>query len=274
MEHLNILMNALFSVILAPFRGLNHWYGMVAVSIISALILLSVFKATSNRRAIRRNKNRAIARLLELMLFKDDIVVNLGALGRTMLANAAYMGSMVRPMLFGIVPFALLLAQVSVWFACKPLQPGEPAVVKAVFSEHARSADADLAIEASAGVTVETPVVRIPSRGEAAWRVRAVNNGFESVDVLVNGARERKTVAVGTAPRPVSPVRVQAGFWRQLAAPAETPLPAASPLARIEVVYQQASFAVAGFNFHWLLVYVVLTMLLAWALKGPFRVEI
>lgn len=274
MGYVNALMNAVFAALLAPFRGLNHWYGMVAVSLFSAIVLLAVFKVTSNRKAIRRNKNRAVARLLELMLFKDDIVVNIGALGRTMLANAAYMGSMIRPLLFGIVPFALILVQVAVWFSCQPLQPGDTALVKVTLSDSSKASQPDISARGSPGVAVETSPVRIPARNEVVWRIRAGSGESQSVDLLVNGTTERKALAVGTPPCPVSPVRARAGFWNELANPAEPPLPASGPLARIEVAYPAADFVLAGASLHWLLVYIVLTMGLAWALKGSFRVEI
>jgi len=274
MEHLNHLLNVLFGVMLSPFQGRGIWYGMIAVSLISSIVLLTIFKVTSKQQAIRRNKNRAVARLLELLLFKDDIVVNLGALWRTTLANVAYMGTVVRPLLFSLVPFALILIQVSVWFANRPLKPGETVLMKATFTSDAIATLQAVSVEPTPGVTMDTQVVRIPSRNEVAWRIRAGNNGPQSVDLLVDGASERKTIVVGDAPCPVSPVRVRAGLWTELTNPSEAPLPAAGSLVRIKVDYPSTNFTLAGFHLHWLLVYIILTMVMAWALKKPFRVEI
>lgn len=274
MEHLNLLLNAVFGAIMSPFRGLNHWYGMIVVSLFSAVVLLAIFKFTSNSKAIRRNKNRAVARLLELLLFKDDIVVNLGAMWRTILANAGYMGAMIRPLLFGIVPFALILVQVSVWFSHRPLRTGESTVIKATFAGDAGTALPEITAQGSSGVRVDTSSVRIPARREVAWRLSALSDGQHSVDLLINGAREVKTIATGNITCPVSPVRAGTGFLDQLINPAESPLPAAGPLARIEVDYPASDFALAGHSCHWLLVYLVLTMAMAWAMKRPFGVEI
>lgn len=259
---------------LSPFQGRNIWYGMIAVSLISSIVLLALFKITSKRQAIRDNKNRAVARLLELLLFKDDIVVNLGALWRTILANFKYMGTMIRPLLFGLVPFTLILIQVSVWFANRPLETGETVLLKATLSNNASAIQQAVSLETTPGVTVETQAVRIPSRNEIAWRLRAVSSGPQSVDLLINGTRERKTIAVGDTSCTVSPVRIHAGLLEELLNPSEAPLPADSPLVRIDLDYPPSKLTLAGFNFHWLLVYIVLTMAMAWALKKPFRVEI
>ncbi|MEI6219001.1 MAG: hypothetical protein WCP86_08875 [bacterium] len=275
MEYVNAMANAVFRALISPFRGMNHWYGMLAISFASAVVLLAIFKATSNRQSIRRSKNRAIARLLELLLFKDDIVVNLGALGRTVAANVVYMGSVLRPMLFSIVPFALILIQLSVWFGHSPLQAGETTLLKATLSEPASNmAQLQVTADPSPGIEMETPSVRIPSRNEIAWRLKATAAGPQYVDVLVNGVRERKNLAVGTAPCPVSPVRGGTGLWDELLHPTEAPLPNAGALTRIEVDYPESVFALGNHNIHWLLIFIILTMAIAWALKKPFRVEI
>ena len=69
---------------------------------VGSAVLLLVFKLASNRRLVRRTRNQAVARILEFLLFRDDIVVNLGAFGRVMAANLAYLGSLLLPLLVSL----------------------------------------------------------------------------------------------------------------------------------------------------------------------------
>ena len=54
---------------------------MMAVSLLTALLMLFVFQLTSNQAGIRRAKDRIKAHLLELRLFKDNMRVTLWAQG-------------------------------------------------------------------------------------------------------------------------------------------------------------------------------------------------
>ena len=268
------VMNSIFSAVLNPLSGFDAWWGMLVISLASSLLLLLVFKFVSNRRAIRKTRNRAIARVLELLLFKDDVVVNLGALGRVLWANLLYMGSLLKPMLVSMIPFVLILIQVSVWFGSRPLRTGETALLKVKLTGNNGVIQQDISLSTSAGVEVETRAVRIPSRNEVAWRLVARNDGQQWAGITVGGREERKGVAVGERLAAVSNVRVRTGSWRALMYPVEPPLAPDGPIEWIAISHPGAEFTLGGMRLHWLVVYFVLTLVIAWLLKGPLKVEI
>src|SRR5207248_7289803 len=108
---LNVGGNAFGRYVLAPIGVLLGWLSATLVSAATGVLLLYVFKYTSNQRAIRRVRNDINAELLALKLFKDSPLVALRAQGRILLGAAALFVHAIVPMLVMVVPVCLLLGQ-------------------------------------------------------------------------------------------------------------------------------------------------------------------
>jgi hypothetical protein len=274
MKILNALLNRLFDILLGPFRAENPWPAMVVVCLLTTVSILLIFKWTSNPKALQKQKNRAIARLLEFVLFKDDIVVNLGAFGRVMIANLAYLGTLIIPLLISLIPVALILIQLSCWFSMRPLRPGETAVLTARLPDRLPVMKQTISLEASAGLDVEAGPVRAPSQNEISWRLRIRSDGDAWADVNVNGTKIRKSIATGNRLSRLAPLRPQAGGWTELTHPAEAPLPAEGPLTAIRIQYPSSGLDLGGHSHNWLLVFCILALVFGVLLLKPMRVVI
>ena len=271
----NFVVGGMFNVLLFPFRGLSPWFGMIFVSLITAFLMLWVFKLTSNQAGIRKAKNAIKAHLLELRLYQDNMRISLQAQGRIVRANLSYIACNAKPMLVMIVPFVLILAQLNLWFGAAPLKPGEETLVKAKIARGADPLALDIAIEPSPGLTVETPAVRIPDEGEITWRIRAAGPGPASLTFRLAGRTIVKPVAVGGSPlTKVSTHTVGRSVLKELLYPGEKPLPQDTPLVSIEVLYPSGGLPLFGLSVNWLVAYFVLSIIFGFAFKGIFKVEI
>jgi uncharacterized membrane protein (DUF106 family) len=135
MDLFNTVIDKIFDLFFLIFKGMGPWSAMIAVSLLTGLLMLFIFKKTSDQAGIRRVKNRIKAHLLELRLFKDSLGVSLKAQGQIVRANLRYMGYSLKPLLVMIVPLVLILIQLNFWFAYDCLQPGqEKGVHDIVFS--------------------------------------------------------------------------------------------------------------------------------------------
>jgi len=273
MHLLNSLINALFDLLLSPVAGVSPWVGMTLLAIPATILLLLVFRLVSRPASIRRKRNRLMARVLELVIFKDDAAVSLGALGRILKANAAYLGMLLIPMAVACLPMAVFLVQAYHWFGLRGLEAGETAVATARFRPDTRIMQHTVSLAVSPGLQAETPAVRVPSLREVSWRIRASGAGPGWIDVLVDGKPYRKDLPLGTRLLRASPRRTR-GLLGQVAYPAEPPLPHEAPLDRITIALPERTLRIGNIHFHWLLVFFVLTMAIGLLLKGPIRVEI
>ncbi len=199
----------------------------------------------------------------------------LSAQKNVVLYNLKYMQHFVRPMLFMVIPMAVVLLQLEGWFGYRPLKPGESAIVSVKKPMSEGKDVAKVALAAEKGLTVETPPLRIPGE-EVDWRVRADEPGEHTLTLTVLGQVLQKKVVVfsnGALAR-VSPGAATAGLlWgASLNSDEESPLVNAAQF--IEVEYPSRAIRVLGWELHWLLVFFVLSTVFAFALKGFFRVEI
>ena len=267
---------AVFGAFFLPFRALGPWAAMAAVSLLTGLLMLFIFKKTSNQDGILRTKNLIKAHLLEIRLYKGDFGQTMRSQGRILLANGRYLGYAVKPMLVMFVPVLLLLLQLDAWYGARSLRPGESAIVKVRLDASAAPTRTPLAIEAPAGLTVETPALRIDEEQEIDWRVRADAAGLHEIRFSLDGGSFTKTVAVGQPPLKtrIVPRRVRSGGWDALNHPGEALLPSNLPVVSVEVAYPPAGLSLFGWSMHWLVAYFLLSIIFGFGLKGLFKVEI
>jgi len=143
----NSVTGAVFDVLFLPFRSLSPWFAMGFISLLTAFLMLWIFKLTSNQEGIRKAKNAIKAHLLELRLYKDNMRVSLRAQGRILAANARYVACNAKPLAVMILPLLLILAQLNLWFGAAPLETGRPAVVKVGLAAGTDPEALDIAIE-------------------------------------------------------------------------------------------------------------------------------
>ena len=275
MSVFNSALNAIFDVLFFPFRPLHPWFGMAFISLLTGLLMLFIFRRTSNQAGIRRTKDRIKAHLLELRLFKDNMRVTWSAQGRILRANLRYIGYSFRPLLVMIIPLILILVQMNFWFGYKALDIGEAAILKVRLDETVNPLEIDAALEAPPSVVVETPPLRLEEEREIDWRIRAQSPGRESLVIRVGGQDFAKTVSVsGKSLSRISPRRVRRSFFAELFYPSEKPLPSSPFIRSIEVVHPVKKLSVLGLRLHWLAAYFILSIVFGFALKRPFKVEI
>jgi uncharacterized membrane protein (DUF106 family) len=273
MTLINGVLRAVCDVVLFPFHRLPDWVGLTVVSLVAAVGMLLVFKKTSDQEKLAAVKRRIHACLFEIRLFNDDLRAILRAQLEVLRHNLTYLKLSLVPLFWMIVPFVLVIAQLQFHYGYLGLRPGQTAVVKVLLKEE-RATRPAASLEAPDGLRVETPPLWIPTTRELAWRIGAEREGDYQIQVVVDGTAETKTVRVSDQVVRLSPLRVAAGFLDELIYPAEAPLPASSPLASIGLAYPGRDIEVLGFGLHWMVVFFVLSMVFAFALRNRFGVTI
>jgi len=261
---------------------MNPWIGMILISFLTALLMLFVFRFTSNQEGIRRVKNKIKAHLLELGLFKDSLSLSLKAQGNILRNNLKYISYSAKPLLVMIIPLILILIQLNVWFGYEALTPGQETILKVKLEEGQNPLDINIALEPSTGFDIQTPPLRIEEEKEINWRLQAREKGVHDLTFIVNGQRLTKKVAIAQRPlSKISPLKVRRSFINELINPGESPVPRDVPIKTIEVKYPAKDMNFFGWRIPWLLgippwlvVYFALSIILGFVFKGIFKVEI
>ena len=97
---------------------------VVGISLIVGLVMVVVFRYTSDQKAIRVAKDHLKAHLLALRLFQDQIPVVLRSYGRIVLATGHYLRLAFKPLLFVIVPLIFLIVQLDRYLGSMPIEAG------------------------------------------------------------------------------------------------------------------------------------------------------
>ncbi len=282
MSYINAVLRPVFEFLLSPFSELPAIVGLAVVSLITSIGMLLVFKKTSNQDAIAAVKRRIHANLFEIRLFNDDLRAILRSQTEILRHNLTYLRLSAVPMLWTLPPLILIIAQLQFHYGYRGLDAGAPVLLKVELQDTGNNASweeaprPELTLTAPSGILVETPGgLWIPSLQEMDWRISISGQepGDFTVDVMLEGQAYSKAVRVSNDVVLRSPSRLAKGFLNQLLYPAEDPLPAGSPIKSISVTYPDEEVSVFGFSLHWMIIYFVLAIAFAFALRNKFKVQ-
>jgi hypothetical protein len=272
---LNSVLTFLFGLFYGALRWLGPFWSLVGLSCLGGILLVWIFGKVSNQDAIRRTRNRLSAELIALRLFKDDLRVFFRVQAQVLVWTLKYLRHSLVPMLILMVPAVLILIQLNLHYALRPLAVGEAGLVKVKLRDPAAlTRGAEFTLQAPANLKVETAGVQIAELKEISWRVRGDLPG--RFDLVVNDGKTSvtKKVAVGGPMEGVSSLRTGADWLTSLLYPGESPIPKTSAIESIEILYPELDISFLGWRMSWLIVFLVVSLVFGYAFKGVLGVQI
>ncbi len=276
MTALNAILRSVFDFLQMPLRGMSPFFGVLLWSALTGVLMLLVFKWASDQEKITAAKKPLHACIYEIRLFNDDLRAIMRAQVELVGHNLAYIQLTLKPVLIMMVPLILMLGQLHYFYNYRGLAPGEGTLLTVELGDDWEAGNAgsrpEYALEVPPGLRVETPGAWFPSLKRIMWRLSAEAEGEYDLKVTVDGEAYTKELSVSDAVVRRSPVRPDRGVLAQFLYPAEAPLPATSPVESISVTYTEAEVWLLGWHTYWWIVYFVLAMVIAYAIRKPFGV--
>jgi len=274
MSLFNSLSSGLFTRLLAPFgvaRSWSPWLDILLWSVLGGIVALLVYKRVSNQKGITRAKNAIKVNLLEIRLFKEDILGVFTSTLKILAQNALYIGHNLLPMVVMFVPMMAILFQLEAHYAFAPLPPGSVQLLRVELDGDKLPATA-LKLDLPPGVALDAPPVRTP-HGEAVWRLRLEQPGDHVLTLHAGDETLTKRVAVGGQPRRVPVLRTKT--WEAFLYPGEESLPRDSAVRTIKLQYPERDLGwMPGGEGGILGTFFVLSIVAGLALKGVFKVTL
>jgi hypothetical protein len=255
----------------------TYLISLTVLGMVTGIAILPVFGKYSNTEGIALAKRKIRAALYEFRLFGDEPRLVFRAQGQLLLWNARYLGLMLKPTAFILLPIIALMMLMDTVYGHRPLQVGEATLVTARVANNIDLNHISPEIR-GANIAVETPSVRLPDRHQVVWGVRATTPGNDQLSLSVPGSAARessaqKSVAVGTALHMIADRRVTSlRAW--LIHPGETLLPRNSAFRWIEIQYPDAEVELFGFGIPWMVWFLLVSWITVFALRKPFGVII
>jgi hypothetical protein len=270
---LNVLANLLARPVLAPIAAMPGWLSATLIACASGALLLLIFKYTSNQKAIQRVRNEIQANLFALKLFKDATPVVLAAQAAMIRGAFRLFLLSIVPILVMMVPVLLLLGQLSLWYQHRPLHVGEETVVALKLA----GADGDplpaVELEPTSAATVAIGPVRVPSKREVVWKLKAREPGSHMLTFHAGQQTVTKALAIGDGFMKVSPRRAGRDWYDILLNPAESPFPPSSMVQSAEVDYPDRPAWTSGTDY-WVIYWFAVSMVAAFCARPFLNVKI
>ncbi len=245
---------------------------VVVLSVVVGLLMVIVFRYTSDQKAIRMAKDHLKAHLLAVRLFQDQLPVVLSSYWRIIQSTGRYLQLAFKPLLYVIVPLTLLIVDMDRHLGFTPIETGKPFLVQA------RAVNADvldqLSLQLPAEMALTAPAVHVPARNEIVWRVAAEKDGHYQVNVTANGQMFSKSAGVSSGMEVISPIRLRGRWWERIFVSGEPALPDSSPIRSIEVNYAERTIYFAWLEWNWIWLFFVLSLIAGFVFKSILGIEI
>ncbi|MDP6924914.1 MAG: hypothetical protein R2568_09680 [Candidatus Scalindua sp.] len=276
MNSINIIFNSFFDIFFYPFRSVDSIYGLCAISLLTAIIALPIFKYTSNQEGIKRVKARIMGHILELRLFKDDIRIILSAQKNILKFNMIYLRYTLKPLMFMMVPMVVIVIHTALRYEYRPLHPGESAIVKVKLHNpnELSTQDREMVLTVSEGLSIETPPLQIDGGKETYWRVRAEREGIFKLGFQSHDMDVGKRVLVSGKVTRLSSETLKSGIINSFLNPGEPSLPEGTALKSVLITYPHAKINFFGWDIHWLILFFIFTLGFGFILMRPFNVRL
>ncbi len=255
-------MNWLFDLLLLPFRSLHPLWGQIWISALTGILMILIFKKTSDQQAIAELRQRMGSRALGMLLYLESPKTVLRLALGLITDNFIYLWHLLRPMLVIAVPFVIVAAQLDARFGKLPPSPDRPSTLTVTWAEGIPGGPLP---EPSIG-SIVSPVVTIPDSLEQSFSFTGENGVFqiEELGVTIGSpGGSGRIVTRGSEPRGIVPALLR-------------PWNAVSPgeIRSVRAFLQPARYGILGGRWSWFGVFLVLSS--AWAILGAvvFRVKV
>ncbi len=260
-----------FDWLLKPFAALPPAAGLYAVSFVTGILFLKLFGLCSNQARIKAAKSKIQAHILEIVLFRNHLGLSLKAAVKALATNFLYLRYALVPFLVLMVPAILILAQLYLRYEHRPLKVGDETWVTVKVADN--QAMDRLTLAASDGLEVILPPLVLKAKHEASWRVKALEPGKKQLTVQSDDKTYGMDMYVGESVPLLSSGRFKSWF-KSLLYSADKNLGKESTLEEIFVKYPKVNYSLLGYQVHWMLIFLVVSLAAGFLFKGVLKVEI
>jgi uncharacterized membrane protein (DUF106 family) len=267
------IITKVFDVIVLPF-GSNRMLALSVISLLTGVALIFLFKATSDQKRIKATRDKFKARILEMRLYQDDIILIHKALFAALGTNLAYLRVSLKPILVLLAFVFLIFIQLDERYGRGYLEPGGKSLLTVVLKDGLDPMSTSFDLSAGGGVAVDSPPVRSTVERSINWRIRVEDEGSHHLDVKVIDNTYRLPITAERSNAPIGFVRTAGSFSNPLLHPGLPKIPGDSPIQSVELHYPSASYSLFGWKTHWLVVFIIFSFVGALIPKFIFKIEI
>jgi len=268
MDLLNRVLNTITEIYFAVFRSVPS-LGLVVASVLAGMLALVMIRLLGDPKRVEAAKRRAQAHLMELLIFDDPVVIWRAQKG-LVFHNVGYIGHMLIPALGMSLPLVLMMTRLDAYYGYQKLAVGKVAIVTMTMAGDGDASRELPVLTAPEGIQVETPAVRVLPLRQVSWRIRATGAASGDLRIRVGAETVAKRIEAGEGASMIS--RLRGSSWTDALLHPVEPRMSVAGVQSVEVNYKAAEVSMGGVTTHWLVWFLLVSMVAGYVLKNPFGV--
>jgi uncharacterized membrane protein (DUF106 family) len=270
---LNSITNALGDLFLAPVSNVPGWFSITVISGVMGVLLLVIFKYTSNQAAIAGIRDDVKANMLAIKLFKDNFRVIVRSQAKVFFSSFKLLYHSIVPMLVMVMPVSLVMAQMGLWYQARPVHLKDaPVIVKLKLNSNVMDWP-QVTLNERQSVKIIAGPVRVVSRKEIYWKIKPLRNGYHYLTFQVGNQKAEKQFAVGSGFMRLSLKRPGPEFIDTLLFPLEKPFAHDAAIHSIGIDYPERESRIYGKDW-WIVYFFITSIVSALIFKPLIKVKI
>jgi hypothetical protein len=284
MDRLLTAVNVFFDVFTFGSGPIGRYISIGVLSLVSAVIFLVLFKQTSNQARIQQYKNKIFGHILQMGLYKDRLGILFSNILNILRYNILYVKETVIPLLVICVPLVIFTVQVNNRSGYDPIKTNQDFIIRAVIDTNVVKENlidfmTKIYCKLSPEILLETPPLRIVSDGEVFWLAKVLKHpdrGYARIQIGVRGSDlvVEKRIVTDYGVKRFSSAKDKWSFSGGLINNAEGFISKNAFLKSVSINYKRANYSLLFWPVDSIVLYLVFTLICAFALKGLFKVTI
>ncbi len=271
-DGLNAATSEIVDFLLWPLAGYSDWLKLIWISVLSGIVFLLIYGAVSSQKRIKEIKRKIYAALFEVVLYRHDLKTSLRAQGRMFYCGLVYFLIAVPPILVLLVPCLLLLSQLNLRFAYRPLHSGEQVLLKAKVEDRRLLYRVELEVPQSVEAS---PALRIPETSEVMWRLQSKESKPAEFNLKLGdtGKSLKQPLALADGLKTIASESHRDWWWRILY-PDVSLSPVSELLSAVSISYPEQQHSLFGLQMHWVIIFAIVSILSGIVASRIFAIEI
>lgn len=270
---LSNVLTTIFDVLVLPF-GSNRNLALWSLSLLTGVALIFLFKATSNQDRIKATRDAFKARILEMRIYQDDIILIFKALGGALWTNVTYLRASLWPIVVLLVVALPVFVQLDERYGRTHLDAGDTAMLTVTLKDGVDPMTTPVVLDGGTAVSVDSPPVRVPAQREINWRIKVNQPGRHPFKVTVYDTAYEFPVSAEESNAAIGYTRTANSVADPFLHPGLPAIPKNSAVQSVHLTYPERDYWLAVWKAPWWVVFLVVVSLGAIIPKFLFGIEI
>lgn len=171
----------LLDILLIPFRSLPSLWGLLFISLLAGLGMISIFRLTSNQDKISRIRKKMMGDILGILLHVSSPVTVMRFAGRLIWRNTRYLMYILKPLVVIAIPFMLIWGQLDARYGTDTGDQNTPVTVTVEYENSLPERDEITVI--GSGIEIIPPVVMVDTLRQISFRIEFEEGVIGRLDV-------------------------------------------------------------------------------------------